>query len=76
MTTASSQPRFYVVAEKRLAGRLQKMHVRYASDTSIGGHIHFSIGPETAYIEKHAKTLMASAAKTLPEWGFRLERIG
>ena len=64
---------FYIVAEARLDGRLRSMYVRYASDTSIGGHVLWTASAERSYSEREAKALRASAARESPEWGFRLQ---
>lgn len=65
---------FYVIAEARLGGgRLRAMYVRYASDTSCGGHILWTASAERSYSERDANALLGSAARESPEWGFRLQ---
>lgn len=66
---------FYVTAERRFGGKLRKMYLRYASDTSIGGHILSTMHAERSYNERHAKVLLASSAREFPEWGLALEPV-
>ena len=70
------QPMFYVIAEARLGGgRLRSMYVRYASDTSVGGHILWTANAERSYSKRDASALLASVARESPEWGFRLQPV-
>ena len=69
------KPMFYVIAEARLGGgRLRSMYVRYASDTSVGGHI-WTANAERSYSKRDANALLASVARESPEWGFRLQPV-
>jgi hypothetical protein len=70
------KPMFYVIAEARLGGgRLRNMYVRYASDTSVGGHILWTANAERSYSKRDASALLASVARESPEWGFRLQPV-
>ena len=65
---------FYVAIEGRPSGgKLRKMYIRHAGDTSRGGHLVSTLRPERLYNEKDARTLMKSAAREWPEWGVTLQ---
>jgi hypothetical protein len=76
--TAGGKPdatMFYVIAERRMNGKLRKMYLRYASDTSAGGHIVSTMQPEQAYNSKKASNLLVSAVRLFPEWGLSLHPV-